>query len=229
MKKTKRSLLIGVAAMGLVAASAGAVSTFAWYTNNQNATVNANTASGNLTTTKSTVSAGTYSINFTVTPAKTQLELSHVASSDEASSGVNGIAAASLNAGDLIFGAISNGTATMRKCEAATNFITSYSITASWASTPTEPADVAYLGGKSFTINLSVTGKANLLANDDLTGQSNATTATAVVHIAASTLALTVDTISKPYVHIEPTSLSAAEDGTVGAVVVDAASGVTLS
>ena len=110
------------------------------------------------------------------------------------------------------------------------NFATNFSISASWASTPSDPADVAYLGGKSFTINLSVTGNAHFLgAGTATTGQSNVDTATAVVHIAASTLALTVDTISLQYVHIEPTSISASETGTVGAIVVDDANNVSLS
>ena len=117
----------------------------------------------------------------------------------------------------------------MRKCAAATNFISAYSIAASWASTPTDPADVGYLGGKKFTINLSVTGNAKLLASNGVTGQTNYTDATAVVHIAASTLSLTVDTISRGYVHIEPTSISESESDTVGAVVVDSANGVTLT
>ena len=116
----------------------------------------------------------------------------------------------------------------MRKCAAATDFISAYSITASWASAPTDPADVAYLGGKKFSITLGVTGNAKLLASNAVTGQSNDTAATAVVHIAADTLALTVNTISKGFVHIEPTSLSESETGTVGAVTVAQASNVTL-
>ena len=155
------------------------------------------------------------------------MQLSHVVSGAEASAGLNGVTSPA--EGDLVYGVISNGTATMRKCGSAAGFITAYTISATWASAPSDPADVAYLGGKSFTINLSVTGNAKLLANNNVTGQENQTTATAVVHIAASTLALTVDTISNPYVHIEPTSLSATETGTAGAVVVDAATNVSLS
>ena len=224
MKKTKRSLLIGIAAMGLVAASAGAVSTFAWYTNDQNAAVNANTATGDLTTTQSTINAGTYSINFTVSPADSELELSHVVTE----AGTDG-AGTAVAVGDLVYGAISNGTATTRKVTAAGNFITNFTISASWASTPTEPADVAYLGEKKFTINLTATGQAKFLtAGNAVSGQGNATAATAVVHIAASTLALTVNTISYEYIHIEPAQLNASESGTTGAVNVTAASGVSL-
>ncbi len=178
---------------------------------------------GNLISTASSINAGTYTVNFTVTPTDSQLELSHVATGAEASSGLAGIAAASLNEGDLVYGIISNGAATMRKCATSSNFISGYTIAASWASAPTDPADVAYLGGKSFTINLGVTGQAKLLASNGVTGLVNATSATAVVHIAASTLALTVDTYSHAYVHIEPFDLSWIVENpstTVGGIVV---------
>ena len=63
MKKTKRSLLIGIAAMGLVAASAGAVSTFAWFQASSAATFNtavADTAS--LGTKASSLSLGKFTL-----------------------------------------------------------------------------------------------------------------------------------------------------------------------
>ena len=225
MKKTKILVpALAVLALGMAASVTGTV---AWYTADANAKVNANTATGNLTTASSSVVANSYSVNFTVTPTDSELELSHVVTAAEASAGLNGVV--SPTAGDLIYGIITGGVATMRKCASASNFISAYTISASWASAPTDAADIAYLGGKSFTINLSVTGNAKLLANNNVTGLTNQTTATAVVHIAASTLALTVDTISQPYVHIEPTSLSEAESDTVGAVVVDSASNVSLS
>ena len=213
----------------LSAIATGALGVKAWYTADANAKVNAATATGNLTTTASSIDAGTYTINFTVTPGDSELELSHVVTSADVSGGLNGIA--SPTAGKLVYGVISNGTATMREVTTLPgNFATNFSIGASWASTPTDPADVAYLGGKSFTINLSVTGNAHFLgAGTATTGQSNVDSATAIVHIAASTLALTVDNISLQYVHIEPTSISASENGTVGAIVVDSANNVSLS
>ena len=67
MKKTKRSLLIGIAAMSLVAASAGAVSTFAWFQANANASVTKNgTETGNVVVGASTASV---SNGFTITPS----------------------------------------------------------------------------------------------------------------------------------------------------------------
>ena len=227
MKKSK--IIVPAVALLVLGLAATTSATVAWYTADANAKVNASAATGNLTSTASSIDAGTYTINFTVTPTDSELELSHVANGTEASSGLSGIAAASLNEGDLVYGIISNGTATMRKCATSSNFISGFSISASWASAPTDPADVAYLGGKSFTINLGVTGNAKLVATNGVTGLVNATSATATVHIAASTLALTVDTISHPYVHIEPTSLSASETGTVGAVTVVEANAVSLS
>jgi|GEM_PF-2312206 len=224
--KSKKKMLLALGAMSAAAIGAGATSTFAWYTANANAKVNAAAATGNLTSTASSISAGTFTVNFTVTPADSELELSHVATAAEASSGLAGIA--TVAEGDLVYGVINNGAATMRKCAAASNFISSYSITAAWATTPSDPADVAYLGNKKFTITLGVTGNAKFLTeDDDLTGQSNRTSATAVVHIAAN-MGLTVDTIDYAYVHIEPTSISASETGTVGAVTVTEASDVTL-
>ena len=206
-------------------------STFAWYTADQNAAVNANTATGNLTVTSTTINLDAVSVDFTVTPADAELELSHVATSAEASIGLGNLAASALDQGDLVIGAISNGAATMRKATAVTNLISSYSITASWhGGTPTDPATVAYLKNKKFTINLSVTGQAKLLAASAVTGLTNATAGTAVVHIAnADGLGLTVDTLSHGYVHIEPVNLDATESSTVGAIVVDAAEGVTLT
>lgn len=225
MKKSK--IIVPAVALLTLGLAASVTGTVAWYTANSNATVNANAATGNLTSTTSTINAGEYSINFTVTPTASQLQLSHVVEAAEASAGLNGVTSPA--AGDLIYGVISNGTATMRKCGGATGFISAYSISASWVSTPTDPADVAYLGGKSFTINLTVGGNAKFLSSNNVTGLTNQTTATAVVHIAASTLALTVDTLSQEYVHIEPASLSAAESGTAGSISVTAASGVTLA
>lgn len=195
----------------------------AWYTADANAKVNVSAATGNLTTTESSIDAGTYTVNFTVTPADSELELSHVVTA----AGTDG-AGVSIAVGDLIYGVISNGTATTRKCATSSNFISGYTIAASWATTPSDPADVAYLSGKSFTINLGVTGQAKLLASNGVTGLVNATSATAVVHIAAN-MGLSVDTVTHPYVHIEPSSLTEAEEDTVGAVTVTAASNVSLS
>ena len=169
-------------------------------------------------------------MNFTVTPASSELQLSHVADSTEGTNdAVGGASVADLNAGDLVYGGVHAGSVQVIKCPSATGFITAYTITASWDSNPTDSADIAALGGKSFTINISVTGKANLLANNNVTGQTNYTTATATVHIAANTLALTVDSYTRGYVHIEPNSLTSTESDTVGAVVVDAANNVALS
>lgn len=227
MKKTK--IIVPAIAALVLGLGAAVSSTVAWYTADANAKVNVAAATGNLTSTASSIDAGDYTINFTVTPTDSELELSHVATGAEASSGVSGIAAASLNEGDLIYGVISNGTATMRKCATSSNFVSGYTITASWASAPTDPADIAYLGGKSFTINLSVGGNAKFLASNGVTGLVNATSATAVVSIASSTLALSVGSYSHEYVHIEPTSLSASESGTSGSVSVVEASNVSLA
>ena len=99
----------------------------AWYTADANATVkSAAGTGGSLETTTSTISAGQYVINFVIAPVDDELELSHVASA----AGTDG-AGASIAVGDLVYGVVSNGTATTRKCTAVTNFITSYSVTAS--------------------------------------------------------------------------------------------------
>ncbi len=223
MKKSTKILVpaLAVLALGMAASVTGTV---AWYTADSNAKVNVTAATGNLTSTASSITAGTYTINFTVTPADSELELSHVAT--EAGTDGAGTAVAS---GDLIFGVVSNGTVNTRKCATSSNFISGYTIAPSWDVVPSDPADVAYLGGKSFTINLGVTGQAKLLATNGITGLVNATAGTAIVHIAASTLALSVDSVSHPYVHIEPSNLSGSETGTVGAVTVVAANDVSLS
>jgi len=222
MKKTK--IIVPAIAALVLGLGAAVSSTVAWYTADANAKVNVAAATGNLTTTASSINAGEYTINFTVTPTDSQLELSHVA----AEAGTDG-AGASVAVGDLIYGVISHGAATTRKCATSSNFISAYTISASWASAPSDPQDIAYLGGKTLTINLGVTGQAKLLATNGVTGLVNATSGTAVVHIAANTLALSVDTLSNPYVHIEPSSLTESETGTVGAVTVVAASNVSLS
>lgn len=216
--------------MLLAAGAVGATGTFAWYQATSNAAVNAITASGDLASTASTVGVATYSINFTVTPADAALQLSHVADSTEATADkVGGASVDSLNEGDLVYGGVHAGSPKVFKVASASDFITSFSISASWASTPTDPSDVTALGGKKFTINLTATGQAKFLTGGSaLTGQGNATAATAVVHIAASTLALSVDTLSYSYVHIEPSTLTTSESGTSGAINVTAADNVPL-
>lgn len=203
--------------------------TFAWYQAQSNAAVNVATASGNLTATASQVALANYTINFTVTPVTSTLQLSHVATSAEGTADeVGGVAVDDLDAGDLVYGGVHNGTVQVIKAGSATGFITGYSITAEWDETPADSADVAALGGKKFTINLGVTGNANLLASSAVTGLTNYDSATAVVHIAAN-MGLTVNTISRAYVHIEPTELDDSETGTVGAVTVQTATNVSLT
>ena len=80
---------------------------------------------------------------------------------------------------------------------------------------------MAYLGGKKFTVNLTAGGTVKFCKkNNKATGlnaegeEANATSATCVVHIAATTMTLTVDTYSLPYARLEPKNLQAAEDGT---------------
>lgn len=224
MKKTKILIpALAVLALGMAASVTGTV---AWYTADSNAKINVNTASGNIGSTTSTITAGVYSVNFNVAPAVANLELTHVVTSAEASAGLNG--AGTLTAGDMVYGVISNGTATMRKITGTlgTNYVTTLNITATWASAPTDPADVAYLKGKKFSISLTSSGHAHFLNGGTASsGQSNAEAATAVVHIDNS-LNLTVDTISPAYVHIEPESLSATETGTGGSVAVTAATNI---
>ena len=226
--KNKKKLLVAVAAMGLLAVGTAGVGTMAWYTADANATVkSAAGTGGSLETTTSTISAGQYVINFVIAPVDDELELSHVATA----AGTDG-AGATIAVGDLIYGVVSNGTATTRKCAAVTNFITSYSVEASWASDPTDPADIAYLNGKRFTVATGVSGQAKLLASSAVTGLSNLTEGSVTFDItySAGTWTFTAASYTNQYVHIEPQRMDdTAESSTVGAVTIDANQSLALS
>lgn len=230
MKKSK--IIVPAVALLALGLAASTTATVAWYTANSNATVKSAAATGSLSTTTSSIQAGEYVVDFTITPAANTLQLSHVATSNEATNGVSGIDAADLTAGDLIFGVVSNGKATMRKCADSTNFITSYSVSAEWHAAPTDPADIAYLNGKKFTVAIGVDGQAKLLGSNGVSGQSNQTSGSVqfTISYSDSTWTFTAGTSSNAYVHIEPQRMDdTAESNTTGAVTIAADQALTLS
>ena len=116
--------MIAVASLGVLGVATAGVGTAAWYTANSAAT-----ASGSLTVTESSISAGDYNINFEVAPTDSELQLGHVATEANVSAELNGID--SLTAGDLVYGVISNGVVVMRKCASISDFGTTFTITPS--------------------------------------------------------------------------------------------------
>ena len=165
-------------------------------------------------------------MNFTVSVNDSQLQLSHVVTAAEESSGLNGIA--SVEEGDLVYGVISNGVANMRKVTAADDFIATITVSAAWDSAPENEADIAYLNGKKFTATFTATAQAYLLeANNAFAGVENVATGTVQFTIGYDGEAdpgeewtFTAGTYTNRYVHIEPTSVSATETGTTGSLAV---------
>lgn len=233
MKKTK--LLIATAALSLAAVAAGTVSTMAWYTADQQAKISkGNAVEGTLSTKASTIAASTYSINFTVKvggAASKQLELSHVyATSDGNLNGVTSPAA-----GDLIYGIVSNEVATMRKVAAGNkdNFIAPVTVEAEWVTAPTDPAEIASINGKTFTATFTATAQAYLLDKNDVTGLTQSATGSVEFTIAyvsaTSSWTFTAGTYTNAFVHVEPSDLSSAENGTEGSLTVTSISGVIVA
>ena len=207
---------------------------FAWFQANANAGITkGSTAHGALTTIASTLDVQNYTVDFDIVLDNSELELSHVATADEASAGLGGIAAANLNAGDLVYGGVYNGAVKLKKATATTNLITTYTVSASWNSAPTDPAEIEYLDGKYFTATMSV-GESNArfvgVATSSLT---NSTTATIVFQIGYDDAAdpgqewsFTPGTASILGIHVEPTNVNTTslDEGTAGSVTVSAVS-----
>ena len=188
--KNKKLMLIAVAAMGLVASATAGVSTMAWYQAQANAGIAlGNGGSGSLTTEASTLEAINHSIDFTIDLADDddKLELSHVVTAAEADAGLGGISAASLTTGDLVYGGLYKGAVKLKKAEATTNLITTYTVSAAWATddAPTDSAEIDAIKNKYFTATLTATNQAKFVANA-VSGLTNATTATVVFQITYS-------------------------------------------
>lgn len=217
----KKRLLISSVLMSAVLACALGTGTYAWYsaTSNASASVGTNTT-GDLSAAGSTIAAGSYTINLGVSLAKSTLELSHVVTTQEASSGLNGVTAPA--AGELVYGVINQGVANMAKVETANlaNYVTTYSVSASWETAPTNPADMEYFKNKTFTVDIGVEGNAKLLANSSVTGNENKTsdTVTFTITYEDSAWKFTPTALNYGYVHIEPTSISENESNTTGKV-----------
>lgn len=194
-----------------------------------------NSTGGSLTTIASSIQAGTYTINFAVTvdnATSKQLQLSHVY--EESDGALNGVA--NPTEGDLIYGIVSNGSATMRKVaiDDKANFIAPVAVTASWQSAPTDPAEIASLNNQTFTATLTASGQAKLLATNAVTGlanQGSGSVTFTIVYTPAqnetpASWAFNVTTaLDNAYVHVEPKHLDATETGTTGGLSVTAISG----
>ncbi len=231
MKKNKKLFLASIAAMGAVAIGTGAVSTFAWYASSANASIaNGNNVAGSIESASTTLDvANGYHIKLTVNEV-TGVQLSHLGTGSDY---INGSSGDKYVAGTLYKGVYVTDSSLVRVDALAddglADFVKAYTVTAEWCNSngtttgtpkPSDVYDVAYLGGKKFTVNLTAAGSAKLCKkNNKASGlnaggeEANATSATCVVHIAASTLNLTVDTYSLGYVRLEPTQLQGSEDG----------------
>ena len=174
MKKTKRSLLIGIAAMGLVAASAGAVSTFAWY-QASNASVSNTAAAGTISTSQSTFDLDALSITFTI--GATDVQLSDYASSK-------------LQYG--VYYSAGNGKVADVTAGNVASFVDTVSVTAAWATNPTGDT-LTSIKGKTITgATLTTAGYAKLRSSaTDLTGADVVSQALTVT-VSADGLSLTV-------------------------------------
>lgn len=193
MKKSKKLMLGTIAAMGALAIGAGAVSTFAWYSATNNATVSAKTfTEGSISTVASSLSVNDYKINVTV-------------------EAVSGIELSNIDSSKLYKGIYANGQVRTEQVTAnpASNFIKAYTITASWdGGAPTDPVDVAYLKGKTVTGGtLTADGYVHFMASQDCSGTvtDGGQSATYTISIAnADGLALTVNVAdSKTYIRVQ--------------------------
>ena len=209
---------------------------FAWYQANANAGIAfKSSTTGNLTTKGSTLDVRNYQINFGVSLNKSQLELSHVADEDEGTADeVGGATVASLSEGDLVYGGIYDGDVQVKKVASDDkgNFITTYTITASWQSAPTDPAEIAYFNGATFTATITATAQAFFCANA-ISGLTNSETATCTVTISYDANAVgekwsfVASAYSPAGIHVEPTDVDDEETGTTGSIAVTAVAGLT--
>lgn len=161
---------------------------------------------------------------------KSQLELSHVANSTEAGAdAVGGASVASLSEGDLVYGGMYDGNVQVKKVasENKANYITTYTVTASWQSAPTDPSEIAFFNGATFNATVTATAQASFCAND-VSGLTNSETATVSFTITYDANAVgekwtfTAGTYSPAGIHVEPTDVDDEETGTTGSVAVTA-------
>lgn len=224
MKSKKKLLLLGVGAMGALAMGVGATSTFAWYQAQSNVGITkGTTAHGALSTVASQLDVQNYTVNFDIVPTTASIQLSHVVTAAEASAGLANLNAASLTAGDLVYGGVYNSAVKLAKAESTTGLITTYTVSASWASAPTDPAEIEYIKGKHFTATMTAGDNAEFVANA-VSGLTPSATATVVFTItySAGTWTFTPAAPSIVGIHVEPANVSTTtlDDGTVGSVSV---------
>lgn len=224
----KKSLLLAISAMSIAAIGVGTVGTFAWYVSSANANIkNDFNAAGAISSASTSLDVvNTYHIKLTV-GAVENVQLSHLGAGEY----INGNSGATYIAGTLYKGVYVSDSSLVRAEALADNgladFVKGYTVTATWVdedgnptTAPSDQYDVGYLGGKTFTVNLTAGGTTKLCKkNNKASGlnasgeEANATSATCKVHIAASTLGLTVDTYSLAYARLEPKELKDVEDG----------------
>lgn|GEM_PF-2358358 len=152
-----------------------------------NAAVQASIAS-----TSTTLDAGAYKINFTIAT-------------------LSGIELTQNDDGTLYRGIYNNsGSAVQRTAvtgETKANCMKAVTITAEWAVTPTDEADVAYLKGKTITgATLTAEGNVKLISSadyGDLTGVADATTQAITVTVGASNVASLTVTVADVYARIK--------------------------
>ena len=131
--------------------------------------------------------------------------------------------------GDLVYGGIYNGAIKAKKAEATTNLVTTYTVAASWASAPSDSAEITFLAGKKFTATLTATAQAFFVA-DAVSGLTNSTTATVqfTIGYSAGEWSFTPGDPSIAGIHVEPANNSTViESSTTGSVAVTSVSALS--